>query len=30
VIKPKGEGGRLLIRYSSLDDLEQIYRALFS
>lgn len=30
VIKPKGAGGRLLIRYSSLDDLEQIYRALFS
>ena len=29
-IKPKGEGGRLVIRYSSLDDLEQIYRALFS
>ena len=30
VIKPKGAGGRLMIRYSSLDDLEQIYRALFS
>ncbi|GMQ85477.1 MAG: hypothetical protein BMS9Abin07_1043 [Acidimicrobiia bacterium] len=29
-IKPKGEAGRLVIRYSSLDDLEQIYRALFS
>ncbi len=29
-IRPRGEGGRLIIRYSSLDDLEQIYRALFS
>lgn len=29
-IRPKGEGGRLIIRYTSLDDLEQIYRALFS
>jgi ParB family chromosome partitioning protein len=29
-IKPRGEGGRLMIRYASLDDLESIYRALFS
>jgi ParB family chromosome partitioning protein len=29
-IRPRGEGGRLIIRYGSLDDLEQIYRALFS
>lgn len=29
-IRPRGEGGRLVIRYGSLDDLEQIYRALFS
>ena len=29
-IRPKGDGGRLIIRYTSLDDLEQIYRALFS
>lgn len=29
-IRPRGEGGRLVIRYASLDDLEQIYRALFS
>jgi ParB family transcriptional regulator, chromosome partitioning protein len=29
-IRPRGDGGRLVIRYSSLDDLEQIYRALFS
>jgi ParB family chromosome partitioning protein len=29
-IRPRGEGGRLIIKYSSLDDLEQIYRALFS
>ncbi len=29
-IRPRGEGGRLVIRYTSLDDLEEIYRALFS
>jgi ParB family chromosome partitioning protein len=29
-IRPKGDGGRLIIRYGSLDDLEAIYRALFS
>lgn len=29
-IRPRGDGGRLVIRYASLDDLEQIYRALFS
>jgi ParB family chromosome partitioning protein len=29
-IQPKGDGGRLVIRYGSLDDLERIYRALFS
>lgn len=29
-IRPRGKGGRLIIRYGSLDDLEQIYRALFS
>lgn len=29
-IRPRGDGGRLIIRYTSLDDLEQIYRALFS
>jgi ParB family chromosome partitioning protein len=29
-IRPRGDGGRLIIRYSSLDDLERIYRALFS
>jgi ParB family chromosome partitioning protein len=29
-IRPKGDGGRLIIRYTSLDDLEAIYRALFS
>lgn len=29
-IRPRGEGGRLIIRYGSLDDLEAIYRALFS
>lgn len=30
LITPRGDGGRLVIRYSSLDDLETIYRALFS
>jgi len=29
-IRPKGDGGRLIIKYTSLDDLEQIYRARFS
>ncbi len=29
-IRPKGDGGRLVIQYGSLDDLERIYRALFS
>jgi ParB family transcriptional regulator, chromosome partitioning protein len=29
-IRPRGDGGRLIIRYASLDELEEIYRALFS
>jgi ParB family chromosome partitioning protein len=29
-IKPRGDGGQMVIRYGSLEDLEQIYRQLFS
>jgi ParB family chromosome partitioning protein len=29
-IKARGEGGQMVIRYGSLEDLEQIYRRLFS
>ena len=29
-IKPRGDGGQMVIRYGSLGDLEQIYRQLFS
>jgi ParB family chromosome partitioning protein len=29
-IKPRGDGGQMVIRYGSLEDLEQIYRQLFT
>ena len=29
-IKARGDGGQMVIRYGSLEDLEQIYRQLFS
>jgi hypothetical protein len=28
-ITPRGDGGRMVIRYGSLEDLERIYRQLF-